>query len=175
MSKIRVIEANSATKKRLRVAAYCRVSSGSYAQLDSFANQISYYTDLISKHDDWQLADIYADEGISGTSLNNREDLKRMLHDCRKGRIDKVLTKSMSRFARNTRDILAILRELKVIGVTVRFEKENIDTADITSELMISIFDSLAQEESNSISQNIKKSYQWRMANGEFITCNAPL
>lgn len=119
--------------------------------------------------------DIYADEGLTGTRMDQREDLNRLLADCRRGKVDKVLVKSISRLARNTRDCLTILRELFRLGVTVQFEKENIDTGTLTSELMVSVSASLAQQESISISQNQRLSYQRRMERGEFITCKAPL
>ena len=158
----------------LRVAAYCRVSSDSSDQLHSYAAQIRYYTDMIQNHDGWELVDVYADEGITGTRMDKREDLNRLLTDCRKGKIDKVLVKSISRFARNTRDCLASLRELSRLGVSVQFEKENIDTGTLTTELRVSVSGSLAQQESVSISQNQRMSYQRRMERGEFITCKAP-
>ena len=101
----------------LRVAAYCRVSTDSEDQLNSFAAQQSYYNDYIRKHDNWQLAEIYADEGITGTSAAKRDDFQRMLSDCRKGRIDKILVKSISRFARNTKECLEYIRELKDLGM----------------------------------------------------------
>ena len=157
-----------------RVAAYCRVSSDSADQLHSYAAQIRAYTDLIQGHDGWELVDIYADEGLTGTRMDQREDLNRLLADCRRGKVDKVLVKSISRLARNTRDCLTILRELFRLGVTVQFEKENIDTGTLTSELMVSVSASLAQQESVSISQNQRLSYQRRMERGEFITCKAP-
>ena len=159
---------------RRMVAAYCRVSSDSSDQLHSYAAQIRYYTDMIQNHDGWELVDVYADEGITGTRMDKREDLNRLLSDCRKGKIDKVLVKSISRFARNTRDCLASLRELSRLGVSVQFEKENIDTGTLTTELMVSVSGSLAQQESVSISQNQRMSYQRRMERGEFITCTAP-
>ena len=129
---------------------------------------------MIQNHDGWELVDVYADEGITGTRMDKREDLNRLLTDCRKGKIDKVLVKSISRFARNTRDCLASLRELSRLGVSVQFEKENIDTGTLTTELMVSVSGSLAQQESVSISQNQRMSYQRRMERGEFITCKAP-
>ena len=129
---------------------------------------------MIQNHDGWELVDVYADEGITGTRMDKREDLNRLLSDCRKGKIDKVLVKSISRFARNTRDCLASLRELSRLGVSVQFEKENIDTGTLTTELMVSVSGSLAQQESVSISQNQRMSYQRRMERGEFITCKAP-
>ena len=168
------IPPKAAKPETLRVAAYCRVSSDSSDQLHSYAAQIHYYTDMIQNHDGWELVDVYADEGITGTRMDKREDLNRLLSDCRKGKIDKVLVKSISRFARNTRDCLASLRELSRLGVSVQFEKENIDTGTLTTELMVSVSGSLAQQESVSISQNQRMSYQRRMERGEFITCKAP-
>ena len=168
------IPPKAAKPETLRVAAYCRVSSDSSDQLHSYAAQIHYYTDMIQNHDGWELVDVYADEGITGTRMDKREDLNRLLTDCRKGKIDKVLVKSISRFARNTRDCLASLRELSRLGVSVQFEKENIDTGTLTTELMVSVSGSLAQQESISISQNQRMSYQRRMEKGEFITCTAP-
>ena len=171
---VKVIPPKAMAADTLRVAAYCRVSSDSSDQLHSYAAQIHYYTDMIQNHDGWELVDVYADEGITGTRMDKREDLNRLLTDCRKGKIDKVLVKSISRFARNTRDCLASLRELSRLGVSVQFEKENIDTGTLTTELMVSVSGSLAQQESVSISQNQRMSYQRRMERGEFITCKAP-
>ena len=159
----------------LRVAAYCRVSSDSSDQLHSYAAQIRKYTEEIGQHDGWELVDIYADEAVTGTRMDKREDFNRMMADCRKGRIDKVLVKSISRFARNTKDCLATLRELMSLGVTVYFEKENINTETLTTELMVSVSGALAQQESVSIGQNQRQSYKRRMERGEFITCTAPL
>lgn len=157
----------------LRVAAYCRVSTDSEDQLNSFVAQQSYYNDYIRKHDNWQLAEIYADEGISGTSAAKRDDFQRMLADCRKGRIDKILVKSISRFARNTKECLEITRELKELGISVFFEEHNIDTRMVTSEMLTAILASCAQAESESISQNMNWSIQNRMQKGTFNTCRA--
>ena len=158
----------------LRVAAYCRVSTDAKEQELSYASQIRNYTELISHHDGWELVDIYADEAVSGTKTDKREDFNRLLADCRKGRIDRVLVKSISRFSRNTKDCLAALRELMRLGVTVQFEKENIDTETLTTELMVSVSGSLAQQESISIAENIRMGYRRRMARGEFITNKPP-
>lgn len=174
MATVKIIAPRTVQRDTLRVAAYCRVSSDSSDQLHSYAAQIKSYTELISQHEGWELVDIYADEGLTGTRLDKREDFQRMMADARKGKIDKVLVKSISRFARNTRDCLASLRELMALGVTVQFEKENIDTETLTTELMVSVSASLAQEESISISKNLRMSYQRRMEKGEFITCKAP-
>lgn len=174
MAEVQVIPPKAVRPDTLRVAAYCRVSSDSADQLHSYAAQIRAYTQAINAHDGWDLVDIYADEGLTGTRMDKREDFNRLMADCRKGKIDKIVVKSISRFARNTRDCLATLRELSALGVTVKFEKENIDTGTLTSELMVSVSASLAQEESISISKNQRMSYQRRMERGEFITCSAP-
>ena len=118
--------------RKLRVAAYARVSSSSEDQLNSYRVQNQYYSELISSNPDWEMVDIYADEGITGTSVEKREDFQRMMQDCRKGKIDRILVKSVARFARNTKECLASLRELSGMGVTVRFEKENIDTGTVS-------------------------------------------
>lgn len=160
--------------QKLRVAAYCRVSSDSTDQMNSFAAQMNYYTALISGKAHWELVDLYADAGISGTSAEKRPDFQRLLSDCRKGRIDKVLVKSISRFARNTMDCLKTIRELKAIGVGVCFEEQNIDTSNMTGELITAAFSAIAQKESESISQNIRWSYRHRMESGTFLPGSVP-
>lgn len=156
------------------VAAYCRVSSDSDDQLNSFAAQQSHYYDFIHSHDHWELADIYADEGITGTAAAKRDDFQRMLSDCRKGRIDKILVKSVSRFARNTTDCLEALRELKALGISVYFEEQNIDTKMASSEMMTAVIASCAQAESESISQNMRWGVQKRMREGTYISSSVP-
>lgn len=156
---------------KLRCAAYCRVSSNSEDQINSFMAQTRYYEKAFEKSDREQLVDIYADEGITGTREDKRDEFQRMISDCRKGRIDRIYTKSISRFARNTKDCLKNIRELKSLGITVLFEKENIDTADMTDEMMITIMGGLAQEESTSISQNLRWSIKKRMENGTIKMC----
>ena len=157
------------------MAAYCRVSSSSEDQLNSFAAQNIHYTQYITEHDDWRLVDIYADEGITGTSVEKREDFKRMLADSERGLIDRILVKSISRFARNTVDCLNYVRMLKAQGIAVYFEKENINSMDESTELMLTMMGAFAQAESESISGNMRWSYQKRMERGEFNTCSAPL
>jgi len=174
MAQVKIIAPQTREAEHLRVAAYCRVSSDSKDQLHSYAAQIRNYTEEIAQHDGWELVDVYADEGLTGTRMDQRDDFNRMMRDCRKGKVDRILVKSVSRFARNTRDCLSALRELSAMGVSVRFEKENIDTKTLTTELMVSVSGSLAQQESISISANQKMSYQRRMERGEFITCTAP-
>ncbi len=156
---------------KMRCAAYCRVSSGSEDQLHSYAAQVKYYTEMLGGSKDKILADIYADEGITGTCQDKRTEFVRMMKDCRKGKIDRIYTKSISRFSRNTKDCLKSIRELKELGISVLFEKENIDTANIPDEMMITIMGGLAQEESTSISQNMRWSIQKRMENGTMKLC----
>ena len=160
--------------RKLRVAAYARVSSSSEDQLNSYRVQNQYYSELISNNPDWEMVDIYADEGITGTSVEKREDFQRMMQDCRKGRIDRILVKSISRFARNTKDCLAAVRELKELGVSVLFEEQGIDTSKVSSEMVTAIMASLAQKGSESISGNVQWGYQKRMESGKFNTCKAP-
>ena len=145
-------------QKRKRVAAYARVSSGKDAMLHSLAVQVSYYSELIQQNPKWEYAGVYADENLSGTK-EARPEFQRMLRDCRYGKIDRILCKSTSRFARNTVTLLETARELKGLGISVSFEKENIDTMSGDGELMLAILASLAQEESRSVSENCK----WRV------------
>lgn len=169
------IEATETPKDvKLRVAAYTRVSSASDDQLNSFAAQNQYYTSLISSKENWSMVDVYADEGITGTSTEKRKDFQRLLVDCRRGLIDRVLVKSISRFARNTKECLEAIRELKSLGVGVCFEKENIDTATMSGEMMTALFASFAQAESESISGNMRWSYRQRMTNGTFLPSSVP-
>lgn len=158
---------NSTTKK-LRVAAYCRVSTEQEEQLNSFENQVSYYTAYINSKADYEMAGIYADEGISGTSTRRRTDFKRMIADCEKGKIDLIIVKSISRFARNTQDCLSYARKLKNMGIGVFFEKENINTRDGAGELLFTILSSLAQEESRSISENCKWGIRKKFSDGKY-------
>ena len=153
---------------KIRCAAYCRVSSDSEDQLNSFMAQTRYYSRIFDDSETEILVDIYADEGVTGTREDKREEFLRMMRDCRKGKIDRICTTSISRFARNTRDCLKNVRELKSLGITIYFEKEQIDTANMSDEMMITIMGGLAQEESTSISQNVRWSIQKRMQNGTY-------
>ena len=166
---IKIEPAERPQNVRLRVAAYTRVSSDSEDQLNSFAAQNRYYTELISGKAEWRMVDIYADEGITGTSVAKRDDFQRMMADCRRGLIDQILVKSISRFARNTKDCLQNIRELKELGINVRFEREGIDTVNVSSELITAIYAAFAQKESESISDNMRWSYQRRMESGTFL------
>ena len=161
--------------RKLRVAAYARVSSDSTDQLHSFAAQNAHYSKLITDNSEWEFVEVYADRGITGTSIEKRDDFLRMMEDCRKGRIDRILTKSVARFARNTKESLEAVRELKSLGVSVCFEEQNIDTGAVSGEMLIAIFSTLAQKESESISEKMRWSYQKRMEKGQFNTCQAPL
>ena len=145
-------------KKLLRVAAYARVSSGKDAMLHSLSAQISYYSDLIQRHPGWQYAGVYADEAKTGTR-DSREKFQELLEDCRAGKVNMVITKSISRFARNTVTLLSTIRELKAIGVDIYFEEQNIHTLSADGELVISVLASYSQEESRSASENQK----WRI------------
>ncbi len=144
--------------KRKRVAAYARVSGGKEAQLHSLSSQISYYNSYIGSRGDWELAGIYADEALTGTK-ENRPRFQEMLNDCHNGKIDLILTKSLTRFARNTVTLLSTVRDLKALGIDVYFEKENIHSLSMDGELMLTLLASFAQEESRSASENQK----WRI------------
>lgn len=150
-----------------RVAGYARVSTDSEEQLTSYEAQVSYYTEYIQKRDDWEFVNVYTDEGISATNTKHRDGFNAMIADALAGRIDLIVTKSVSRFARNTVDSLTTVRKLKEKGVEIYFEKENIYTLDSKGELMITIMSSLAQEESRSISENVTWGQRKRMADGK--------
>lgn len=153
-------------KKKLRVAAYCRVSTDSDEQETSFNTQVEVYEKRILGNPNWEYAGVYADEGLSGTSAARRVEFQRMMEDCREGKIDRILTKSISRFARNTLDCIEYVRELKELGVTILFEKEHIDTAGAYSEMILTVLAAFAQEESRSLSENIKWGVRKRFQEG---------
>lgn len=169
--KVTVIEATQKNEvleeSALRVCAYCRVSSMHEEQQNSFSAQMSYYSEYISANAKWTFVGIYADEGISGTTKEKRLDFMRLINDCEAGLIDFVITKSISRFARNTADCIEIIRTLKALGIGVLFEKENINTLSQESELVLSVLSSIAQEESLSISSNIRWSKQKQFSQGK--------
>ena len=154
-------------RPKLKVAAYCRVSTDREEQASSYEAQVAHYTQFIQKNPEWELAGIYADDGITGTNTKKREEFNRMIQDCMNGNIDMIITKSISRFARNTLDCLKYIRELKEKNIPVFFEKENINTMDSKGEVLLTIMASLAQQESQSLSQNIKLGLQYRFQNGE--------
>ena len=175
MAQVQIIQPYQPQSEELeKVAAYCRVSTDSKDQLNSYRTQIGYYTNFIAQHPGWELVDIYADEGITGTSLEKREEFKRMLADCRAGKIQRILVKSVSRFARNTLELLETTRELTALGVVVVFEEQGFDTSQMYGEMQLTLLAMAAQEESTSISKNMRWSYQKRMENGTFLGCAAP-
>ena len=153
--------------KKLRVAAYCRVSTETEEQNSSYEVQVSHYTEFIKKNNEWEFAGIFADDGISGTNTKKRDEFNRMIAECMDGNIDMVITKSISRFARNTLDCLQYIRQLKDKNISVYFEKENINTTDAKGEVLLTIMASLAQQESQSLSQNVKLGLQYRYQQGK--------
>ena len=174
MPQVQVIQPIQLQPKRLRVAAYARVSSDSTDQLNSLSVQVDYYTHLIQENPNWDFAGIDAAEGMIGSSTQHREQFNRLMEDCRAGLIDRVLVKSASRFARNTADALASVREMKSLGVTVAFEKENFDTETSNGEMILSMICSVAQEESLSISKNMKWGIRKRMQDGKYLNGMSP-
>ncbi|MFM0900228.1 recombinase family protein [Streptococcus suis] len=143
------------------------MSTDQEEQLSSYENQVNYYREYISKHEDYELVDIYADEGISATNTKKRDAFNRLIQDCRAGKVDRILVKSISRFARNTLDCIKYVRELKELGVGVTFEKENIDSLDSKGEVLLTILSSLAQDESRSISENATWGIRKKFERGE--------
>lgn len=173
MKKISKIEpAVLPAEKRKKAAVYARVSRDTRRLQHSVSAQIGYYRELISKNPDWEYAGVYADCGVTGTLTVKRSEFQRMLADCEAGKIDIILTKSISRFARNTVDLLETVRHLKLLGIEVRFEKEQIHSLSAEGELMLSLLASFAQEESRSISGNIKWGLQKRYQSGEIKASN---
>ena len=174
MPQVQVIQPIQQQPKRLRVAAYARVSSKSADQLNSMSVQVEYYTDLIQKNPNWDFVGVYADEGISGTGLKNRAGFNHLMDDCRLGLIDRILVKSSSRMARNSVDFLSAVRELKSLGVVVEFEKERFDTDSTEGELLLGMMCAVAQEESLSISKNLRWGIRKRMESGTYHTSSVP-
>lgn len=157
-----------------RVAAYCRVSTNSADQQNSYNTQVRYYTRYIKSRTEWTLVDIFADEGLSGTSSEKRENFQRMITMCERKQIDLVVTKSVSRFARNVKETLEYVRKLKLLGIGVVFEKEGINTLSMGDEMLLNTFAAIAQEESVSISQNVRFSIKKKMESGEYINGCVP-
>ena len=156
-----------AVRRQLRVAAYCRVSTEEEEQQSSYEAQCTYYTDKIMTNPEWTMAGIFADEGITGTSTKKRDDFNRMIRKCRQKKIDLILTKSISRFARNTLDSLKYIRALKELGIDIIFEKENINTLEMDTELIITFMSAFAQSESESISANVRWGKRQAMKEGK--------
>jgi len=177
MSRVQIIEAQKAKIDRvtgnlinkMRVAAYCRVSTDSDEQMNSYNSQVANYKELITKNKDWIFVDIYADSGISGTKSLNRDEFQRMISDAKSGLIDIIITKSISRFARNTVDALNYARILRDNNVAIIFEKENINTLELQCETFFAIFSCLAQQESESLSANTKMGLKMKMKRGELV------
>lgn len=177
MNNVEVIKADSVVRRRgmgvertlKRVAAYCRVSSDSEDQKNSYDSQVKHYKEYISQRLDWQLAGIYADEGISGTQVGKRQDFQRLIEDCKNGEIDYIVTKAIARFARNTLDTLKYVRMLKDLQIGVYFEEENIDTLTMDGELLLTILSSVAQQEVENTSAHVKKGLKMKMQRGELI------
>ena len=174
---IRVIEAKKPTNIKdsnttLRVCAYCRVSTDNVEQTSSYELQRNYYEEYIQEHENWVFVDIYADEGISGTSLKNRVGFHKMIADCKAGKIDLIVTKSISRFARNIVDCIDTIRQLRGLPNPVRvfFETENIDTAESQSDVMLNLLAIFAEEESRTKSEIMNWSIDNRMSRGNFLT-----
>lgn len=162
-----IMENGQQIELKKNVAAYCRVSTDQEEQLSSYENQVRYYTEVITRNPDYELVDIYADEGIPGTNTKKRDDFNRMIVDCRAGKIGLIITKSISKFARNTLDCLNYVRELKNLGIGIVFEKENINTLDAKGEVLLTILSSLAKDESRSISENCTRGIRRRFEQGK--------
>lgn len=174
MGKVRIIEAtkpHNDIKKKARVAAYCRVSTNNSDQLESLETQKAHYESWIQLHTEWEYAGLYYDTGITGTKAEIREGLQNLLTACRMGKVDHILVKSISRFSRNTTDCLSIVRELLNIGVTIYFEKENINTGEMESELILSILSSMAKMNQHPFlkTRNGLFSEEWQQG---FIRCH---
>ena len=168
------VKAHKDSEKKLRVAGYCRVSTGNLEQQSSILNQREHYEAYIRSNPDWEYAGVYWEADVSGTKAYNRPELQRLISDCRKGLIDLILTKSISRFSRSTTDCLELVRTLTALGVHIRFEKENINTGTMESEFLLTLFSSFAEEESRSISANETWAKRKQFANGTYRYSIAP-
>lgn len=177
MKKVTKIAETASSKvklKKIRVAAYCRVSTDSDAQLESLEAQKTHYENYITSRDDWEFAGLYYDKGITGTKKDKRPELLRLIDDCKAGKVDFVITKSISRFSRNTTDCLELVRKLLALHIPIYFEKENINTGSMESELFLAILSSMAEGESVSISENSKWSIQKRFESGTYKVSYPP-
>lgn len=159
---------------KIRVAAYCRVSTDSDDQINSFIAQVRYYNEFLRLSDTMELVDVYADEGITGTSTEKRDEFKRMIRDCKLGKIDRVFVKSVSRFARNSLECIENIRLMKSYGVTVLFENDGLDTSNMNSEMILYIKSAFAQSESLSGSRRMSTAIRMKMETGQFIAGTAP-
>ena len=167
--KIEPIIFQSKKDRKSKIAAYCRVSSKQREV--SFESQTEYYTNLIKRTPYWELVNIYADKGLSGTRTDNREGFQQMMNDCRNGKIDIIITKSLSRFARNTYELISLVRELKSLNISIHFENEKIDTMSMNDEILLTVLSAVAQTEAESISDNIKWGIKKRFMDGSFLPC----
>lgn len=167
MKRITKIEANAGSRKKLRVAAYARVSTDSAEQLVSLNAQKEHYEAYIKSRTDWEYAELYFDEGVTGTKMAKRDGLLRLLSDCEKGLIDYIIVKSISRFSRNTVESIETVRKLCGMGIYIYFEKENINTLDAKGEVLMTIMAALAQQESESLSANVRLGIQFRNQAGK--------
>ena len=175
---VKIIKGNRDNKNlisdsvKLKVAAYCRVTTDNEEQLNSFQSQVSYYKALIAENEKWEYVDVYADEAVTGTKVSSREGFQKMINDCMAGKIDIVLTKSISRFARNTVDTLHYVRKLKEKNIAVIFEEEHINTLAMEGELMLTILSSVAQQEVSNTSSHVKKGIKMKLERGEMVGFN---
>ena len=160
---------NFVKQEKKKVCAYARVSTDSEEQLTSYSSQIKHYSDQIKSNPNWEFVGVYADEGISGTQANNRVEFMRMIDDALNGKIDIIIAKSISRFARNTLDTLKYIRMLREKSVDVFFEKENIHTLNLSSEMFLTLYSAFAQAESESTSMNVKMGVRAKMKRGEVV------
>ena len=162
------------SENRTRVAAYCRVSTDSFDQMNSFGAQVKYYNDFIRNSNSMELVDIYADEGITGTCINKRDEFQRMMKDCKAGKVDRIYVKSVSRFARNSLECIESIRLIKKYGTAVFFENDGIDTECMNSEMILYIKSAFAQSESLTGSKRVSTAIRMKMESGDFITTTAP-
>ena len=176
VKEVQVIKATITGEKteKIRVAAYCRVSTDKDDQLNSFFAQMRYYRDFVRGNDKMVLVDIYADEGITGTELTKRDEMKRLIRDCKHKKIDRVLVKSVTRFARNSLECIETIRTMQSCGVSVLFENDHIDTETMNSEMMLYIKSAFAQSEATSASKRMSTSIRMKMEDGTYVATSAP-
>lgn len=160
---------DSRLRRKLRVAAYCRVSTDGDEQLESYKSQVKYYTELIKSNPDWEFVDIYVDAAISGTKTDLRDGFNRMIEDAQHGKMDYILTKSISRFSRNTIDVLKYVRLLLDNKVAINFEEEKIDIMNMDGELILSVMSAVYQQEVENTSAHVKKGLRMKMERGEMV------
>ena len=176
VKEVQVIKATITGEKteKIRVAAYCRVSTDKDDQLNSFFAQMRYYRDYVRGNDKMVLVDIYADEGITGTELAKRDEMKRLIRDCKHKKIDRVLVKSVTRFARNSLECIETIRTMQSCGVSVLFENDHIDTETMNSEMMLYIKSAFAQSEATSASKRMSTTIRMKMEDGTYVATSAP-